>query len=73
MMKYNDAYSMMGAMINQAFADQHEKKAQAYETKSGHQGSWRTLFMKRSPKSSDNCNVIQTAGCTCTTECKSCV
>lgn len=31
MMKYNDAYSMMGAMINQAFADQHEKKAQARE------------------------------------------
>lgn len=29
MMKYNDAYSMMGAMINQAFADQHEKKAQS--------------------------------------------
>lgn len=26
MMKYNDAYSMMGAMINQAFADQHEKR-----------------------------------------------
>ena len=32
MMKYNDAYSMMGAMINQAFADQRKKEVQARET-----------------------------------------
>ena len=27
-MKYNDAYSMLGAMINQAFADQYEKNGE---------------------------------------------
>lgn len=73
MMKYNDAYSMMGAMINQAFADQHEKKTDTKETKSGFRKSWKVLIKGRSPKASTCCTVSETTGCTCTTGCGSCL